>query len=387
MTAHAIQRALVIGGGIGGLCAAIGLRQASIDAIVYEKAEAIGQVGAGLIIWANAIRALRTLGLAEAVIRAGSVVKRSELRTAAGRTLTRSSPEELERLYGEPTVAIHRADLHAILLAALPADAVRLGAVCVGFTQDAQGATARFAHGQTDRADLLIGADGIHSVVRRLLFPDVPLRYSGYAAWRGVVATRDEVALGITSESWGRGSRFGIVRVDADRVYWFATANAPAGQAQSIAERKRFLSRRFAGWHHPVELLIEATPAEAILHNDIHDLKPLACWRQGRVTLLGDAAHPTTPNMGQGACMAIESAVVLGRCLAQEQELDAALSRYEALRRPRTAWVTNQSWQIGRIGQLENRLACAVRNVAMSLVPPAVMLKQIEQAVSYNIPL
>src|SRR6266568_1555 len=379
-----VERVIIIGGGIGGLCTAIGLGQIGVEAIVYEQVEVLSEVGAGLTLWANAIKALRRLGLADAVISAGSKIEHGAIRAAGGRTLSRSEPGEIERLFGEPTVAIHRADLHDILLSALPADTFRLGSKCTGFEQEADSVTVRFAGGHTDRADLVVGADGIHSAIRRQLFPEVSLRYSGYTAWRGVVATKDEVALGVTSESWGCGSRFGILRVDKERVYWFATANTPAERTLTATERKSFLRQRFRGWHHPVELLLESTPAEAILQNDIYDLKPIAHWGKGRVVLLGDAAHPTTPNMGQGACMAIESSLVLTRCLSQEAELAGALRRYETERMPRTAWITDQSWKIGRIGQLQNPLACRARNFLLSIMPAKLTRKTLERAAGYE---
>lgn len=385
LMAGVVERVIIIGGGIGGLCTAIGLRRIGIDAVVYEQTEVLSQVGAGLTIWANAIKTLRKLDLADAVIRAGSKIEHGAIRTASGRTLSRSEPGEIERLLGEPTVAIHRADLHDILLSALPAGTVRLGTKCTGFEQGADGVTVRFAGGHADRADLLVGADGIHSGIRRQLFPEVRLRYSGYTAWRGVVTTGDEVTLGVTSESWGCGSRFGILRVDKERVYWFATANAPAGRTLPPGERKSSLLQRFRGWHHPVELLLESTPADEILHNDIYDLKPIERWGIGRVVLLGDAAHPTTPNMGQGACMAIESSFVLARCLSQEGDLAGALRRYETERMPRTAWITDQSWKIGRIGQLENPPACRARDFVLSIMPDRVTRKTLERAAGYEL--
>jgi 2-polyprenyl-6-methoxyphenol hydroxylase-like FAD-dependent oxidoreductase len=243
----------------------------------------------------------------------------------------------------------------------------------------------RFVNGHADHADLLVGADGIHSTIRKQLFPNTRLRYSGYTAWRGVVATKDESALGTTSESWGCGSRFGILRIDKERVYWFATANAPAGETEMPAKRKISLQQRFKGWHHPVELLISSTPAERILHTDIYDIEPMKRWSSGRVVLLGDAAHPTTPNMGQGGCMAIESSVVLARCLEQERDLASALSRYEAERMPRTKWITQQSWTIGRIGQLDNRLACALRDTLVGLAPGFAVNRQLERAVGFEV--
>ncbi len=381
--ANIIKRAIIVGGGMGGLCTAIALCQIGVDVTVYEKVNGLGNVGAGLTLWANAIKALRQLGLAEAVLKHGAKIQSGEFRTWHGKTLASIQTGELEQLYGDPTIAIHRADLHHILLAALPEDMVRWGAACAGFEQAQEGVTVYFTNGQTDYADLLIGADGLHSVVRQQLFPQVALRYSGYSAWRGVVSTKDEVALGIAFETWGRGSRFGMVRINEQQVYWFATANVPAGQRQTASQGKDWLRQRFQGWHDPIESILAATPAEAILHNDIYDFKPIKRWSQGRVTLLGDAAHPTTPNMGQGACQAIESSVILARSLGQGKEVAASLRQYEAERMPRTAWITNQSWRIGRMGQLENSLVCALRDFMMSVTPASILKKQMGQAASY----
>lgn len=382
--AASIKRVIIIGGGIGGLCAAISLRKIGVDVAVYEQAEELRAVGAGLTIWANAIKALRKLGVADAVVRTGAKIERGELRTASGRVLSRSHQGELEQRFGEPTIAIHRAELHDILLDALPSNTVQLGAKCISFEDDDGGVSASFSNGQTDRAQLLVGADGIHSVVREQLFPKVKLRYSGYTTWRGVVETRDEAALGTTSETWGCGQRFGIVRVDRERVYWFSTANVEAGMKLSPAESKSYLLEHFKDWHHPVRHLIESTPAEHILHNDIYDIAPMKRWCRGRVALLGDSAHPTTPNMGQGACMAIESSLALARCIRQSDELAESLRRYERERMPRTKWITNQSWRIGRIGQFESRLLCIMRDLFVQLAPDSLTIKQIERAARHE---
>ncbi|HEY0320848.1 MAG TPA: FAD-dependent monooxygenase [Pyrinomonadaceae bacterium] len=379
-----IKRVIIIGGGIGGLCAAISLRRIGLDVAVYEQAEELRAIGAGLTIWANAIKALRKLGVAGEVIKAGSKIERGELRTSTGRVLSRTHTGELEQRFGEPTVAIHRADLHEILLGALPPGTVRLNAKCIRFEEDEAGVSVHFSDGQMDRGQLLVGADGIHSVVREQLFPEVKLRYSGYTTWRGVVETLDEAALGTTSETWGCGARFGIVRIDRERIYWFSTANVPPGQRLSPAESKSYLLEHFKDWHHPVKLLIESTPAEHILHNDIYDIAPMKKWCRGRIALLGDSAHPTTPNMGQGACMAIESSLALARCLRQTDDLAASLRRYERERMPRTAWITNQSWRIGRIGQFQSRLLCTLRDLFVQLAPDSLTIKQIVRAVEHE---
>lgn len=371
------RTALIIGGGVGGLCTAIALRRIGIEATVYERAEMLGDVGAGLVIAANAIRALRRLGLADQAIAAGSLMTRTQIRTHDGQILAETDMRNYETQFGAPSIAIHRAALHKVLLEALPEGAVRLGAACTRVEQNKNGVVAHFADGSTAQADCLIGADGVRSVVRQQLFPSVELRYSGYTAWRGAVISQDEVALGITSETWGRGYRFGIVRMDAERIYWFATANTKQGVVYKPAEQKELLLQIFGGWHQPIRHLLSATPAEVILHNDIADFAPLKQWSVGRITLLGDAAHATTPNMGQGACMAIESADVLAQCLGQTDDIAAAFHTYETRRQPRTAFITNQSWQIGRMAQLENPLLCAVRNWAVKTFSSRTMSQQL----------
>ncbi|MBK6794530.1 MAG: FAD-dependent monooxygenase [Anaerolineales bacterium] len=374
-----MRTAIIIGAGVGGLCTAIALQNNGIKTTVFEKAEMLGDVGAGLVLAANAVRSLRRMGLAEQAIAAGSKIMRTQIRTHTGDVLAETDMSNYEDLFGAPGIAIHRAALHKVLLGALPEGAVRLGAPCISVDQDPDGVTARFEDGSEARADFLIGADGVRSVIRRQLFPQVSLRYSGYTAWRGAVTSQDEAALGITSESWGRGYRFGIIRMDTERIYWFATANAQQGVTYPLHERKNMLLKIFGSWHHPIKHLLEATPAEAILHNDISDFAPMKQWSSGRITLLGDAAHATTPNMGQGACMAIESADVLGQCLVKNAAIETAFQEYETRRKPRTAFITNQSWQIGRVAQMENPLACAMRNFAVNTFSNNMMTAQLSK--------
>ncbi len=379
------QKVIVIGAGVGGLCTAIALQQCGFDVKVYEKVKKLGEVGAGLTLWSNALHVLRTLGVADAVIAAGSKLQRSQIRADNGETLFDARTDEMEPTYGEPVVAIHRAALHEILINALKPDTLRLDMTCAKFEQDENKVTVYFENGESDSADILIGTDGIHSVVRKQMFPEIELRYSGYTAWRGVVETENEAALGLTSESWGRGTRFGIVRVDAKRVYWFATRNQSMGEKATGKQKKSKLLGIFNKWHRPIDHLLESTPAEIILQNDICDIAPFASWTKGRVTLLGDAAHPTTPNMGQGACMAMESAYVLARALGEESDYRSALKRYENERHERTAWITNTSWTIGRGGQVENPLLVGLRNFIVKIMPAGAMQKNLHQAAGYDV--
>ena len=217
--------------------------------------------GAGLVMWPNAIRALRYLDVADAVLEVGGRIERGEIRTSTGILLSEWNFAALEQRFGEAAVPIHRADLHEILVSALPEGALCLNSRCTGVEADGAGASISFAGGRKESADLVVGADGIHSTLRQGLFPTSGLRYSGYSAWRGVVATQDKTALGRSAESWGCGSRFGMARINGQRIYWFATANVPEGLSQTATKRKNFLRQRFGDWHLPIGHLLDATPA------------------------------------------------------------------------------------------------------------------------------
>lgn len=371
------MKAIIIGGGIGGLAAAIGLRNAGVEVELFERAAEPGEVGAGLTLWANALRALEQIGAGDLLGPISTPDMQAGIRSADGTLLAgAANPGQNAGL----AFVVHRAELHAALMGRLDPACVSFGRTFVSLEQDDAGVTAHFADGGAARADLLIGADGIRSQVRALLHGDVPPSYAGYTAWRAVVPF--EPARLLPGESWGHGARFGQVPLRDGRVYWFATQSTPAGGRSPEGERAALL-RIFAGWHDPIPALIAATPEEAILRHDIYDRPPLARWGAGRVTLLGDAAHPMTPNMGQGACQAIEDAAVLVRELRQGGDLVAALRRYEARRIPRTAAVVRQSRRIGAVGQWRHPLAVRLRDRLLRAAPPDLTQRQISAVVGY----
>ena len=357
-----MPRAVVVGGGIGGLAAGVALRRAGWDVAVFERAPELREAGAGITLWTNAVKVLRRIGAGPAVEAAAHPIARSEVRDWRGRLINTIDFAAMSARLGAPTVGVHRADLQAALADVLGRDHLRLGKECVGYEPDAAGVTARFADGSAEPGDVLIGADGLKSAVRRQLLGDEPLRYAGYTAWRGVgVIDRPELPLGLTILAMGRGSQVGALPIGKGRTYWFATANVPAG-GDGPGDHKTDLLKRFADWWPLVPAVIEATPAEAILRNDISDRRPVRRWTDGRVALLGDAAHPTTPNMGQGACQAIESAAVLARHLDGAADLPAALAAYAESRFARTAMITNRSWTYGKVFALEAGWACWLRD-------------------------
>jgi 2-polyprenyl-6-methoxyphenol hydroxylase-like FAD-dependent oxidoreductase len=389
-------RAVIVGSGIGGLTAAIALRRAGMVVTLFERAETLEPVGGGITLAANAMQALTRLGVAERVAELGAPLALGAIRSASGDPIV-SAGDELATTVAAAQqsssdaalwaragvgVGIHRADLQRALLEHLGGADLHVGQTCVGFEQDAAGVTVRFASGHSARADVLVGADGIRSAVRRSIHGEEPLRYAGSTAYRGIASFP-----GITesSESWGCGRRFGIVPIGGERVYWFATSNAPAGTVDAPAERRPKLLEAFGGWHEPIEALIEATDAGSIWRHDLFDREPLAApWGVGRVTLLGDAAHPTTPNLGQGACQAIEDAVVLGDALHAGDDAVAALRSFERRRAPRTAWITRTSWRIGRVAQLDRPALCRVRDALLRVTPAPLRQRQLERVMRFD---
>lgn len=383
MRTAAAGRVLIAGAGIGGLTAAIALRRAGIEVSVFERADELVEVGAGLTLWANAITSLRKIGCGDLLDAVGKPERGSRILTWRGETLAAPPADAMMKRFGALMMGVHRAELQAALLAKVGPGIVRTGATCTGFRQDDRHVWLTLANGEEVAGDLLIGADGLRSVLRARMFGAAPPRYAGYTAWRGVAQSAlrqwDEA---LVTESWGAGRRFGVVPLANGRVYWFATLNAPEGGQDAPGASKRRLLEMFASWHDPIPAIIAAADEASILRNDIYDRPPLPTWSQGRVTLLGDAAHPMTPNMGQGACQAIEDAVALADHLAASASLASALSGYEAQRLKRANDVVRQSLRLGQVAQWENRWAVAMRDTLLKLLPGSATGRQIEAVLS-----
>lgn len=363
------MRAIIIGSGIGGLSTAIALRRVGVDVTVYERAPVLTEVGAGISLWANALRALDYIGAGPPVRAIALRMDQSDFRVRDGHRVAASyAAATIEKRYGTaPFVAmVHRAELVAALAGCLPADVAHYGFECVGVAESGAQVTVRFKNGHTDTADVVIGADGIHSAVRASVFGSEPPRYSGYTCWRGVCPRPARLAAGYVGEWWGRGRRFGITTLAGDRVYWWATKNGPAGGHAD--DEQRCVAEAFAGWADPVPELIATTLPIKVFRNDIVDRPPNPHWASGRVVLVGDAAHPTTPNLGQGGCMAIEDSVVLARRLGGAGDPVQNVAAFSEERYPRTTSVTKASWRFGRLGQWEGRRSCWLRDGLLGLM-------------------
>lgn len=361
--------AVVVGGGIGGLAAAIGLRRIGWEVTVVERASTLEDAGAGISLAANGLRALDELGVGEAVRDASRGQYRGGTRTPEGSWLARMDGAVLEKAVGTPIMGIPRSTLHRLLREALPTGALLIGSEADSVRQIGPG-TVRVGCGDTVLdADLVVAADGIGSKVRSLLFPAHPGPvYSGSTVLRAI--TEQAVELRTDFElTWGQGAEFGHIAFRDGRAEWHAVLNLPAGTrfADPLAE----LRRKFRNWHDPIPALFDATRPTAVLHHDVSEIRtPLPSYAVGRIALLGDAAHAMTPNLGQGACQALEDAVTLAAALATEPTVEAALARYDAERRPRSQAVARAARQAGRMGQqLSHPLAVTLRNTAMRLTP------------------
>jgi len=352
-------RVVIVGAGIGGLAAAVALQRVRLETVIVERAASMGEVGAGLSLWSNATNALRELGVADKVRAAGSVVERLWSQTLTGRPIGIFDLSEISRSAGTPCVCVRRAVLQQILLAELPSLAVRTGVRCLGF----EGSTAVLEGGRRIEGDVVVGADGIFSVIRDQLHGPAEPRHAGYTCWRGVYQGEEVLPERTSLLAVGGGSQFGLWPCGAGQFYWFLTKNSALRRSQAEAIPQAVATCDH--WPSLIREVIAGTPEGSIVQNDILDRPPLSWWGRGRVTLLGDAAHATTPNFGQGACQALEDAVVLADCLRRPQPVEAALREYESRRLPRTSAMVRDSWQSGRLLQLDQRWLEALRNWLM----------------------
>lgn len=367
------QTVLIIGGGIGGLAAAIGLQEVGFDVQVYEQAEEVKEVGAGFAIWRNGLEALEYLGGHEAAVQAGMPLEGAEFKTPDGSVLREIHfPSLLPDTDSDVPagVAMHRADLQRILRNRVGDGVLHLDHECVGVEEDDGQVTAEFASGKEVNGDLLVGADGIHSVVRSSLHGNEELRFYGTGYWRAVTRIDHPISTSsLALNTTGGSRRFAALPVGDGRVYWLVTEPADRGVNRPTPDSKERLAEIFSDWHPPIPTLIDETPHADLIWHDGLDRPLLDQWGRGKITLLGDAAHIALGFAAQGACQALEDAVWLARYLDREADTAAALRAYEDHRKDRTKMVVQKGRRMARIVLLSNPIAVAARDLLFKYGP------------------
>jgi len=365
---------LIVGGGITGLTTALALRKMGFSAQVYERTSAFEAVGAGIWLHPNAMHVLDWLGLGDKLRMAGAILDSVDICDQHLQSLRRASALP-PTLTSPSIVSIHRAALLQVLQASLLPETLHLGHPYHGH-RVAEG-RLRVQVGEREISpDYLLAADGLHSAVRQQILPRARLRYAGQTCWRGVATLPlDERWSGKGCELWGRRLRFGFAQIGPEEVYWFAVANAPQGQRDHPPERRAALQARFRDFDPVVQELLRHTPVARIMRHDIYDLARLPRWSRGAVCLIGDAAHATTPNMGQGGCQGIEDAYYLSQWLAKDlPSPEQTFAAFEAFRRPKVDYVVNQSWRIGQMAHTPWQQWLLRRS--MPLLPANMMQRQ-----------
>jgi 2-polyprenyl-6-methoxyphenol hydroxylase-like FAD-dependent oxidoreductase len=365
------MKAIIVGAGIGGTSAALALRRAGIEAASFEQAPQLSRYGGGFTIWINGIRAAQSIGLGEHIEAIGHAMEVWQAVTWRGRLLVEWPIGELGRKLGAPVLGVSRPALHNMFVEALDSDVIVLGARCTEFRQDEDGVTAIFDGGREEHGDIVIGADGYQSVIRaQLLGPEEP-RYAGYTVWRASLDFDHERAPhGHFRLHWGRGARFLFFYLGGGQLYWAALVKAPPGGLDPEGGHKAAVLEHFRGFVEPVEAMIEATDERSIVRQDVYDRHPAKRWGEGRATLLGDAAHPMSPDQGQGANQAIEDAVVLAQCLSADGDIAAALRAYEQRRMTRTAGFVKNSRTIASLGLRRAPVFCGIRDWTTQVLNP-----------------
>jgi salicylate hydroxylase len=341
------KRVAIIGAGPGGLAAAIALQKQGFDVQIYEKAQEFRPAGTGLGLLPNGLNCLDAIepGLVETLKRSGCEVRQGILKDITGETIRANPTNRYLEKYGQPLVTVWWWRLQQVLASRLPSDIIHLNHHCIGFEQDDSGLEISFANGKRVQADLLIGADGLNSAIRKNLMGDGEPRYVGSMCWRSVIKYNQEL-LNPDEMAFIKGNKqiMYLLNVGDGHICWITRKLSPdCSVSQTAAEAKSRVLNELADWGESLRAMVEATPAEQIIEGPICDRLPLNSWSQGRVTLLGDAAHPMAPALAQGANTSFEDAYELAHSLSHSSSIEEALSSYEKRRIERTQVIQSRS--------------------------------------------
>lgn len=366
----------IIGAGIGGLTTAIALEQKGFKIRIFEQAEKIKPVGAGIILANNAMQVFDKLGLKKILTENGNPVSAIKITNSNLEVISEINLTQFEQKYNVKNIAIHRGSLQQILFEQLKTTEIYLGHKLNKVVKNEGGHMLHFENGKKIQSTTIIGSDGLHSKVRTNLFPHQPIRFANQLCWRGIANHNLPTELkNELNEAWGKNERFGFVQIAENKVYWYALKTYKNAQhKQEINE----IEKSFANVNSTINNLITATPKEQINLAEISDFKPTKNWYQENVCLIGDAAHAATPNMGQGACQAIEDAYILSECLGKHKT-NEAFETFRNLRLKKAHSVVKTSWTLGKVAHLSNPVLVALRNQMLRMTPKSISTKQSQQ--------
>jgi 2-polyprenyl-6-methoxyphenol hydroxylase-like FAD-dependent oxidoreductase len=369
----------IIGAGIGGLTTALMLKNKGLDVKLFESSAEIKPVGAGILIAHNAMQVFQKLGIHDKVEKAGNKISHIKITDTQLNDTSTVDLTEYEKKYGVHNIAIHRGELQKILANEIGYDKINLSKRLTKI-EKAELFKLTFEDNSIVESKLVIGADGINSVVRNQFFKKSTIRKANQKCWRGICEIElPEKYHNEFNEAWGKGKRFGFVKISDKKVYWFAVINSKNVKTDEVN-----LAEIFKEFHRDILNLILTTNKDQIIVNDIVDLKPINKWQDKNICLIGDAAHATTPNMGQGACQAIEDAYVLGKLLDEGIAFEETFEKYEKLRLKKAHKIVNSSWTFGKMAHIENNFGIWFRNKMMKIIPKSVNKKQLDTIFTLN---
>ncbi len=366
----------IIGAGIGGLTTAIALDQKGIKTRIFEQAEQIRPVGAGIILANNAMQVYDKLGLRKIIEENGNPISSINITKSNLKPLSKIDLTYFEQKHNTKNIAIHRGKLQQILIDRLKSTKIELNHKLTSIEKNENDYSLKFKNGKQTQSSVILGADGLNSIVRQNIFPNNSIRNANQICWRGIteyklpLKFKDEL-----NEAWGKADRFGFVQIAENKVYWYALKSFYKNKNEFSVNN---LEHYFKGYDSVIKDIIKSTKKEHINTAEISDLKPTNIWSKENVCLIGDSAHATTPNMGQGACQAIEDAYVLSECI-NKYEISKAFTEYQKLRLPKAHKVVKASWLVGKMAHLKNPILIGFRNQMLRLTPSSMNRKQNEQ--------
>ncbi len=373
----------IVGGGVAGLAMAIALQKINKDFLLFEQAKELKGIGAGFGLAANAMRALDLLGLRTEVEQIGYYLDSYNILDHKGGLLVSPDTHAIREQYQQQNFAIHRTDLHLFLLSKIKTQKLQLDKKAIRLEQYGDAVTLFFDDGTQHTSHFLIIADGVKSPLRQQLIPSSTPRFSGYTCWRATI-DNTEITLDKGTETWGKLGRFGMTPLTNNRIYWYACINATPNNPIYRDYNIDDLLQHFQSYHDPIPSILAYTKDSELIWNDIIDIEPLKHLAYDNILLIGDAGHATTPNMGQGACQALEDVAVLLDELGLEKGVKEAFFSFEKRRLPRTKYITDTSRWIGEIAQWDNSLLISIRNMLMKIMPAKLAQKNLDKLLSVD---